>query len=109
MSPRHVFTLEEARALVPWLLEAASEAVAGVRRVQQTEPGLEAAQSRIHGIIHHWAETVFKLGARPRQPFSVALYNGSDSFSWEYPEEDIYYRHDDRSGSSGRQRIGEES
>jgi len=106
MNPKHVFTLEEARALVPWLHEASAEAVAAVRRVQQTVESLEEAQTRIHGIIHHWAETVFKLGARPRQPFTVTLENGTDQFSWEYPEEDIYYRHDDRSGLSGRQRIG---
>jgi hypothetical protein len=109
MSPKPVFTLAEARALVPWLHEASAEAVTAVRSVQQTEEDLEAAQARIHGIIHHWAETVFKLGGRPSEPFSVVLDNGTDHFSWAFPEEDIYYRSDDRRGSTGRQRISEES
>ena len=103
-----LYTIDEIRTLIPWIREACKDAERQVRQVQQSEKKLVRAQARIHEIIHHWAETVFKLGGMPKQPFTVDFDNGSDLYCWEYPEEDIYYRHDYQAGYAGRRRINEE-
>lgn len=104
-----IFTLDQARALIPWLREATAEAEQKARKVQleMTDP-LEARE-RIRTIIHHWSETAMKLGALPKQPFTVDFDSGTDYFCWEYPEKDIYYRHGYEAGYAGRQRISEET
>ena len=100
-----IFTLEEARQLVPWLMEASREAEARVFEIQQKAKDTRGAQTRSQRIIQYWAETVTKLGAEPKQPFTVDFDSGKDYFCWEYPEEDIYFRHDYHLGYAGRHRI----
>ena len=109
MNDEKIYSLEEARALLPWLYEACKEAEAEVIDVQRQAVERKEALSRIHEIIHHWAETVTKLGAIPKQPFTIDFNSGSDYFCWEYPEENILYRHDYHAGYAGRHRIEEQT
>ncbi|MDJ0841493.1 MAG: DUF2203 family protein [Acidobacteriota bacterium] len=104
-----IYKLDEARSLIPWIREACEEAEKQVREVQQSESNLARAQTRIKEIIHHWAETVFKLGGLPKQPFTVDFDNGTDFYCWEFPEKDIYYRHAYHAGYAGRRRIEEDN
>ena len=107
MNQSKIYSLEEARSLIPWIREACQEAERKVRQVQESETVLLQAQTRIQDIIHHWAETVFKLGGLPKQPFTVDFDSGTDFYCWDFPEEDIYYRHDYQAGYAGRRRIEE--
>ena len=102
-----VFTLEEARAMLPWLLEATREAEQKVDTVRKSNEQSPEARTRLQEIIQHWAETVFKLGALPKQPFTVDFDSGQDYFCWEYPEPEIVYRHGYHDGYMGRHRIEE--
>jgi hypothetical protein len=108
MSEAQTFTLDQVRQLLPWLREACEAAEAAILRAQRHMADERAAQIHIHEIIQHWAETVFKLGGLPKQPFTIDFDSGSDYYCWEYPEQDIYYRHDYHQGYSGRHRIEEE-
>jgi len=94
---------------LPWLQEVTRDAEKAVRRIQHSETDRKAAHKRIQHIVQHWAETVFKLGALPKRPFTVDFNNGADYYCWEYPEEDIYYRHAYHKGYAGRHRIEDES
>ena len=103
------FSLTEARGLLPWVREASSAARKEISQVQQEEKDPQAARQRLQGIIQHWAETVWKLGASPKQPFTVDFDSGSDYYCWQYPEDDIYFRHDYETGYAGRRPIEEDS
>ena len=110
MKERKRFSLSEARELLPWLSEAAREAERALQRTRKSPGDPIASQREVARIIHHWAETVVKLGALPKQPFTVDFDSGTDYFCWEYPEEDIFYRHGYDRGYAGRHRIeGEET
>ncbi len=100
-----VYTLEEARQMLPWIKEATQEADTAMRQAKASLTDLVAFRKRAHQIIQHWAETVFKLGALPKQPFTVDFNSGTDYLCWEFPEDDIYYRHDYDRGYAGRHPI----
>jgi len=108
MPEQKVYSLDEARNLVPWLMEASKEAERQVREAQNSAESHEDSQEKIQAIIYHWAETVAKLGGLPKQPFTVDFDSGTDYFCWEYPESDIFYRHGYERGYAGRQRIKDE-
>jgi len=109
MDSEKVFTLSEARAMLPWLTEVTRDAEQKANEVRKhiTEP--KEAQKRLQRIIQHWAETVFKLGAIPKQPFTIDFDTGKDYLCWEYPEENILFRHGYHDGYMGRHPIEEES
>jgi len=109
MRKEQIFTLADARALLPWFAEASKEAENQIKQVQRKEADLDKAQARVHAIIQHWSETVSKLGAIPKQPFTIDFNSGTDYFCWEYPESDVAFRHDYHTGFAGRHRIKEES
>lgn len=104
-----IFSLNEAREMLPWLREATREAERRIRRIQLEVQNAKDSRDKTRAIIHHWAETVLKLGALPKQPFTVDFNSGDDYFCWEYPEKDIFYRHGYNSGYAGRERIEDES
>jgi hypothetical protein len=103
MLPPTRFTFEQARALLPWLKELCTEVENNLLRIDRLDAN-EAAAAQTK-ILNHWAETVSKLGALAKQPFVVDFDSGSDFFCWEYPEEDLYYRHDYQAGYMGRKPI----
>ncbi len=109
MSKEQVFNLEDARALLPWFAQASEEAEAQIKQTQRNESDLDEAQARIRYIIQHWTETIAKLGAIPKQHFTVDFNSGTDYFCWEYPETDVVFRHDYHADDAGRHRINEES
>jgi len=108
MSEAQTFTLAQVRQLLPWLREACEAAESAILEAQRDMT--EEALTRVHiqQIIQHWAETVFKLGGQPKQPFTIDFDSGSDYYCWEYPEADIYFRHDYHKGFAGRRRIEEQ-
>jgi hypothetical protein len=105
MSDTQTFTLDQVRQLLPWLREVSEEAESAILAAREDVADEVAARVRVHAIIQHWAETVFKLGGLPKQPFTIDFDSGHDYFCWEYPERDIYYRHDYHEGYAGRHRI----
>lgn len=109
MSNEPIFTLAEARTLLPWLHEVSSEAETKIIELQGRTQDHGQFRAESAAIIQHWAETVAKLGALPKQPFTVDFNSGSDYYCWEFPESDIFYRHDYHRGYAGRHRIEDET
>lgn len=103
-----IFSLAEARALLGWLREVSESAELDLVKLQSAELPREQAQAQALDIIQHWGETVVKLGALPKQPFTVDFDSGRDYFCWEYPEDDVYYRHAYHLGYQGRVRIDDQ-
>ncbi len=108
MLSQRTFSLEEARALLPWLKEITRAAEIKLTTTRREAADPRKIQNRLQGIIQHWAETVFKLGAIPKQPFTVDFDSGRD-YCWDYPEDNIVYRHGYHDGYMGRQRIEEKT
>ncbi len=79
--------------MLPWIRESCETAEIMIQRLKDEALETEEARERAAQIIHHWAETVAKLGALPKAPFAVDFDSGSDFFCWEYPEQDLFYRH----------------
>ncbi len=98
------FSIDEIRSLLPWLREVSESSELALIRLQQNGSA-DRAQEQAAAIIQHWAETVAKLGGMPKQPFTVDFDSGHDFFCWEYPEDDIYFRHDYNLGYQGRHPI----
>jgi hypothetical protein len=109
MDEEKTFTLQEARFLVPWLREITEQAEQKAYDVRKRQNDPSKAREELQYIIQHWAETITKLGALPKQPFTVDFNSGHDYYCWEYPEKEILYRHSYRAGYAGRRRIEEET
>jgi len=108
MKDAKVFSLIEAKSLIPWLREASQVAEDRIIELQRRKISPAEFQNQSMQIIQHWAQTVLKLGALPKQPFTVDFDSGQDYYCWEFPESDIFYRHDYHLGYRGRKRINEE-
>lgn len=108
-----IFSVHEARALIPWLVEITGSTLHHLARKNLPDPVLPeegnlADCPELGQIIHHWAETVAKLGAIPKQPFTVDFDTGRDLLCWAYPEDLLLYRHGYDDGYMGRYRIKEQ-
>lgn len=103
------FSFDEARALIPWLREICADAELKLIEIDRSGQAIQEIREQATVIIQHWSETVAKLGALPKQPFTVDFNSGRDFFCWEYPEDDLYFRHDYDLGYRGRRPIADNS
>lgn len=107
MEGEQIFTLDEARAMLPWLRETCEQAEQQIEAIRRSVDDRDEALAAIRQIIQYWADTIRKLGPVPKQPFTVDFNSGNDYFCWEYPEQNIYFRHGYNAGYAGRQPIEE--
>jgi regulator of sirC expression with transglutaminase-like and TPR domain len=94
--PRRIFTLEEARTLLPRVQELTSEAVEQFARL----PGdLEEARQE---IVRVWAEKLQSLGAEIKGLWLVDFDSGAGYYCWKYPEPALNHFHSYEEGFAGR-------
>ncbi len=76
----HVFTLEEAKEVMP--------------RVQAiTKPVFELATSLSRDLVTTWADTIRDLGPEVKGLWLVDFDSGDGYWCWSYPEEDLKHWH----------------
>jgi len=95
---KKIFTLEEARQVLPQVQEITSQAVLRYARLGAGEE----AESERQGIVHDWVESVTSLGAEIKGLWLVDFDSGAGYYCWKYPESRLEYFHGYEEGFIGR-------
>ena len=112
---RRVFSLEEAREILPLLIKITEEAQYQVRVLTHQlqlikagdELGLKSLESRIQKLIEKWQSKVESLGAEPKGLWIVDFDHGSGYFCWKFPEPTIFFCHGYQDGFQSRRHVGD--
>jgi len=93
---RRIFTLEQARELLPRVQEITSEAVAQFSKL----PGdLEEARQE---VVRAWAEELQGMGLEIKGVWLVDFDSGGGYYCWKYPEAGLNHFHSYDEGFAGR-------
>lgn len=112
---RGVFSLEEARAILPVVRRITHEFSAKVElliarletlQLNQTET-ICALEKQVNDLIQTWNDKIRKLGADPRGLWVVDFNCGDGYYCWKHPENDILYWHSPEDGYSGRKPLAQ--
>ena len=107
---RGVFSLEEARSILPVVRRITTECSAKVElliarletlQLNQTDT-ICALEKQVNDLIQTWNDKIRKLGAEPRGLWVVDFNSGEGYYCWKHPEIDILYWHSYEDGYSGR-------
>ncbi len=96
---RKIFTLGEARALLPRVREATSEAVSRYARLGD---GGDAVEGEREAILQGWAREMAALGVEIKGAWLVDFDSGAGYYCWKYPERALDYFHGYEEGFAGR-------
>ncbi len=93
---RRIFTLDEARDLLPRVQEITSEAVTQYSKL----PGdLEEARQE---VVRAWAEELQSMGLEIKGVWLVDFDSGAGYYCWKYPEQGLNHFHSYEEGFAGR-------
>ncbi len=95
-APRKIFTLEEARALLPRVKELTSDAVARFGQL----PGDQENERR--AIVEGWVGELEALGCEIKGLWLVDFDSGGGYYCWKYPEPALDHFHGYEEGFAGR-------
>ncbi len=98
-APRRIFTLEEARSLLPRIRERTTEAV---ERFAKLSPGGADVEEARREILALWAEEVSALGVEIKGPWLVDFDSGAGYYCWKHPERALEFFHGYEEGFAGR-------
>ena len=77
-----------------------------INRLEAMDPdNVEKArvlEEEVETIIESWNQKVRKLGAQPKGLWMADVDAGDGFYCWKYPEQEIQYWHDYKSGFPGR-------
>jgi len=106
-----VFTLEEARAVLPGIVTltrpvfelaaSLSEEMEEADRRRDTRR-LEALQGRLNALVASWSGAVQELGPEVKGLWLVDFDSGDGYWCWAYPEDDLSFWHSYAEGFRGR-------
>ena len=109
---RPIFTLDEARALLPRVRELTSDAVIRadvlaeeLQRVPEEDPSHAQLSEALRDIVNGWADSIRALGIEVKGLWLVDFDNGEGYYCWKYPEDTIAHYHGYDEGFSGRMSI----
>jgi regulator of sirC expression with transglutaminase-like and TPR domain len=95
---KKVFTLDEARSLLPAVKALTSDAVFKFARLAESEEAEEERQ----GVVGEWAREILALGAEIKGLWLVDFDSGAGYYCWKYPESSLEYFHGYEEGFAGR-------
>lgn len=95
---KKIFTLQQARSVLPKVKEVTSEAVFKFARLSE---GDETENER-QGVVGEWAREILSLGAEIKGLWLVDFDSGAGYYCWKYPEVALEYFHGYEEGFAGR-------
>ena len=95
---RRIFSLEEARQLLPQVQELTSDAVFRYARLGDAEDARDARES----IVRDWARSIVSLGVEIKGLWLVDFDSGGGYYCWKYPEPALEFFHGYDEGFAGR-------
>lgn len=107
-----MFTLKEAKSLLPVIKKITDEAIHQVERLKarieeiDPEPAHRPYYEQELGVIvERWSQKILRLGCEPKGLWLVDFNNGEGYYCWHYPEEEVEYFHSYEGGFSNRTQI----
>lgn len=99
-SDKRVFTLNEARELLPLVRKLTAEAVNQVHTqinrldaLTEEDPEFDEVRSMIDLAVNIWIENMQKLGCEVKGLWLVDFDNGQGFYCWRYPEDELDHFH----------------
>jgi len=108
---KKLFTLPEARALLPVVRRVTQSAEAkvrdlGTRYSYLTQPEKKAElEIEIRDIIAEWQQKVTRLGLHTKGLWLVDFDNGDGFWCWQFPEPDVQFTHGYHEGFGQRREL----
>jgi hypothetical protein len=109
---RAIFTLNEARALLPQVKHLTADAVRQAEALAMQLHGLAeddpehvSLSAALKAVVDGWAGEVHSLGLEAKGLWLVDFDNGEGYYCWCYPEETVAHYHGYDDGFRGRMRI----
>jgi hypothetical protein len=109
---RPIFSLEQARALLPRVKHVTADAVrraetlaSQLHGVAEDDPEHATLSAALRDVVNGWAEDLQRLGAEPKGLWLVDFDNGVGYYCWCYPEPGITHYHGYADGFAGRMKI----
>lgn len=109
---RRIFSLEEARALLPEVKHVTAEAVrqaemlaAELRQVEESSPRHDRLAHRLQAVVDEWVDRIEALQLEAKGLWLVDFDNGHGYYCWAYPEDTIGHFHGYEDGFAGRMKI----
>ena len=106
---RPIFSLDDARALLPQVRQLTADAViraetlAGeLQQVPARDPSHAELSAALQDIVNGWADEVRALGVDVKGLWLVDFDNGEGYYCWKYPEDTVAHYHGYDEGFSGR-------
>ncbi len=106
---RPIFSLDEARALLPRVKLLTAGAVreaellaAKLHGLPEGDPQHATLSAALGDVVKGWADQLQTLGAEPKGPWLVDFDNGVGYYCWCYPEPGITHYHGYSEGFAGR-------
>jgi hypothetical protein len=106
-SPR-IFSLDEARALLPEVKALTADAVRRVEALtasRRRRNATGASSEALEAIIGEWGRAMQALGLEAKGLWLVDFDNGNGYYCWCYPEETVSHFHEYDGGFRGRMKI----
>lgn len=112
---RSVFTLDEARALLPVVFRITKAYRAKVNVLVdrldalsgQNEELVTTLETQVNDLVQEWQSKVQKLGALPKGLWIADFDSGDGYFCWKFPETTINFWHSYSDGYSKRVPVDE--
>lgn len=109
---RRLFTLTEARALLPSVREMTAEAVQqteeladALEDIDEDDPQRTVLAAQLKVVVDDWAVRIREMGLEAKGLWLVDFDNGEGYYCWQHPESSIAHYHGYDEGFAGRMKI----
>jgi hypothetical protein len=107
-----VFTLTEARELLPAVREMTAEAARHAEELADAiddladdDPQRRTISAELKIVVDDWAERIRELGLEAKGLWLVDFDNGDGYYCWKHPEPSLSHYHGYDDGFAGRMKI----
>jgi hypothetical protein len=107
--PSSIFSLEQARALLPQVKHVTADAVrraeslaSQLHGLPEDDPEHATLSAALREVVNGWVEQVQALGLEAKGLWLVDFDNGEGYYCWSYPEPTITHYHSYDAGFAGR-------
>jgi hypothetical protein len=109
---RRLFTLAEARTMLPSVKKVTAEAVRqaevladAIDKIDEDDPQRSLLGAELKVIVDDWAARIRGMGLEAKGLWLVDWDNGEGYYCWQHPEASLSHYHGYEDGFSGRMKI----